>query len=110
MKKILLKCVTGWRQRHAAGDQGAQIECEQRLGANIHRRVRHMARTGRFVGELGEFAEKALYHLRANGNCTRPDLVREVSRLACVSMVTGQTGTDWETLSRPADATVTCAS
>lgn len=110
MKAILMKCVTGWRQRHADGDQAVQVECEQRFGANIHRRVRHMARTGRFVGELGEFAEKALHHLSTTANGTRLDLVREVSRLACASMVTGQSGADWETRSRPSDATVTCVS
>ncbi len=109
MNSILMKCVSAWRQRFAAGDPDVQTECAETVGSQIHRRVRHMARTGRFVGELGEFAERTLRLLDLTADLSRDQRVRETSRLACVAMVGGNVGCEWETLVRCADATIVSA-
>lgn len=109
MKELIQRCVEVLRRRHVQGDATAATECIDRFGMSIHRRVRHMARTGRFDGELGEFAERALRHLSASLEGPREDVVREASRLTCVAMIESNIGMNWETMKRPADATVVCA-
>lgn len=108
MKEIVRRCVEALRIRHAQGDSTSETECIDRFGASIHRRVRHMARTGKFVGELGEFAERALRHIDGASDGSRQDTIREASRLACLAMVGNNVSAEWDTLRRPSDATVVC--
>lgn len=109
MKTMLMQFVSAWRQRYATGDTGVVTECVENVGSSIHRRVRHMARKGRFVGELGEFTERTLRLLDLTTDLPRDQRVRETSRLACVAMVGGLVGGEWDTQARRADATITCA-